>query len=47
MGGDFEMIFAIFDEGIFFHIPEGKSAKSARKIPQIFLSTLRIGSYPE
>jgi hypothetical protein len=35
-GGYFEMIFVGFDEGIFFHIPEEKDAKSAQKIPQIF-----------
>jgi hypothetical protein len=47
MGGDFEMIFLIFDEGIFVNIAEEKSEKSARKILQIFYSTLRIGSYGE
>lgn len=36
MGGDFEMIFAVFDEE--------KNAKSARKIPQIFFSIRRIDS---
>jgi hypothetical protein len=36
MGGDFEMIFLIFDEGIFVNIAEERSKKSARKIPQIF-----------
>lgn len=44
MGGDFGMIFVDCDEGIFFHIPEEQYTKSARKIPQIFFSTLRIGS---
>ena len=44
MGGDFEMIFAISGESIFFTIPEEESAKSARKVPQIFYPTLRIGS---
>jgi len=44
MGGGFGGIFANFDEGIFFHIPKEKFAKSAQKIPQIFSSTLRIGS---
>lgn len=41
------MIFAIFDEGIFLNISKEKSAKGARKKPQVFLSTLRIGSLAE
>ncbi len=44
MGGDFVAIFADFDAGIFFHIPKEKYVKSVQKIPQIFCSTLRIGS---
>ncbi len=44
MGGDFGAIFAGFDEGIFLNILEEKHVKSARKIPQISLPTLRTGS---
>jgi len=33
---DFEMIFAIFDEGIFVNISEEKSVKSAQKILRFF-----------
>jgi hypothetical protein len=36
LGGDFGMIVADFDAGIFFHIPKEKYAKNARKISQIF-----------
>jgi|GEM_PF-6936709 len=38
---DVEMIFEIFDERIFLNISE---EKSSQKIPQLFCSTLRIGS---
>ena len=37
MGGDFEMIFLIFDEGIFVNIAEEKSEKKRSKDPQDFL----------
>jgi hypothetical protein len=42
-GKDFEMIFAICDDGIFENISEEERAKSTQKLSQIFHRTLPIG----